>query len=985
MNMPPSKHRLFALLFFASGFAGLIYESIWSHYLKLFLGHAAYAQTLVLAIFMGGMALGAALVGRWLRPMDNPLRAYALTELMIGLLALSFHWVFVGSTEWVYGLAQSGTLGVSGFVVAKWSLAIALILPASTLLGATFPLFAAGLSRQSTGNEGYTLATLYFVNSLGGAVGVLVSGFLAIPAFGLPGTIGLAGVCNIAIALAAWLASKPMSGAAARKDVAPAFVVDKITALLLTVAFLTGASSFVYEIGWIRMLSLVLGGATHAFELMLSAFILGLALGGLWVRRRIDSHANPGALLGKVQVAMGLCALATLPLYALSFEFIGWLVTNTPKTEGGYLLLNLGRYGVSAAVMMPAAFCAGMTLPIATRLLFAHRRHGERAIGAIYSANTLGAIAGVAFAVHIGLPMLGLKFVVALGAAVDVLLGLWLLGVFARPQVRRYAGMALAGALIGGVLIRVGFDPQQLASGVYRYGQSRAVNTVLAMEDGKTATISVDRDALGALVIRTNGKPDASAYVNGTKSYRLDEVTMAMLSVLPLAIHPAPARIANIGFGSGITSHTLLTDPRVKAVDTIEIEPRMAELARFFLPLNYLAYEDPRSAIRFDDAKSYFAAQRQVYEVIISEPSNPWVSGVASLFSVEFYRHARRYMADDGLFVQWIQVYETHPDRVVSVLKALDAVFSDYLVFGSDDGDLILVATKKGSVSLPADGMGRLAPATRGLLERLEVRSSTDLSNRVIGNRALLSPWLKNNVVPTNSDFDPYLDNHADRDRFIGGGWSAGYLDGELSPSLLPQMLGGRPAFESAAPLTLNAHFGDQAPALAAQRIFELRGGLTSQAPQHPLAAVVQANATRLIEECRNPPGGDAAYVLVKIGGTVLPYLSKEQGAFVLASLAAFPCMQIPGSPGEAWRSLLSSMAARETALGVAAETLLDSGEGKTEARARFLFALAATGYLSGGDLPRAQAVWARFGDRIAPLSKRNLALQILHAHVHRD
>jgi len=983
--MRPSQHSLFTLVFFASGFAGLIYESIWSHYLKLFLGHAAYAQTLVLAIFMGGMALGAAAAGRALRRLGNPLRAYALTEGAIGVLALAFHPVFVESTEGLYRLAESGALGAAAFAAAKWSLAVALILPAATLLGATFPLFAAGLARHARGREGHTFATLYFVNSLGGAIGVLASGFWAIPALGLPGTIALAGACNLAIAaVSAWAAAGTGRATPAPDDRAP-FALDRLTALLLAVAFVTGASSFVYEVGWIRMLSLVLGSATHSFELMLSAFILGLALGGLWVRRRIDDHANVGALLGQVQVVMGLCALATLPLYAASFEFIGWLVSAAPRTDRGYLLLNLGRYGVSAAVMMPAAFCAGMTLPLATRLLFGHRRHGERAIGAIYSANTLGAIAGVAFAIHVGLPVLGLRHVVALGAAIDVLLGLWLLGVFARPRAMPYAGVALAGSVAGALLIRAGFDPQQLASGVYRSGQSRIDNTVLAMADGKTATVSVDRDAAGAIAIRTNGKADASAYVDRGGAYRTDEVTMALIPALPLAIHAAPARIANIGFGSGITAHTLLSDPRVAAVDSIEIEPRMVELARYFRPLNASAYDDPRSAVHYDDAKSYFAARRQRYDMIVSEPSNPWVSGVASLFSIEFYRHVQRYLADDGLFVQWIQVYETHPDRVVSVLKAMDAVFGDYLLFGANHGDLVLVAKRRGPLALPADALERLAPATRRLVDRLEVRSNGDFTVRLIGDKALLGPWLKARDVPANSDFRPFLDTHADRDRFVGGGWPASHIEGELSPNLLPQLLGGRPSFETPADITLNTHFGDQAPALAAQRVFERLLGLPMRVPAHPVARVVEAAAADLLAACRQPPNGDAPYAMVRIAGTVLPYLSAEQGRVLLERLRGQACLQMPGAAGDAWRELLARVAARDPALARSADALLQAGEGRTPVRARFLLGLALAGHLAAGDRAGARAAWARHGEAVAPPAQRNLALQILVAHLDGD
>jgi spermidine synthase len=323
MEKPLGRYR--DLIFFASGFAGLIYESIWTHYLKLFLGHAAYAQTLVLVIFMGGMAVGAGVTGRYTARVQRPLRIYAVIEASIGILALAFHPVFVGTTDGFYDTALARHFDVSTFTAIKWSLATLLILPQSILLGATFPVFAAAATRETPAAEGRSIASLYFANSLGGAIGVLASGFLLVPSLGLPGTIATAGALNLAIAgivysMATLAARAPApapvpapaelgdaahrrvprkskagralrAGAVAVANTKGAIAKSMTTgfaasaaaqmrappALLIAASALTGAASFIYEVGWIRMLSLVLGSATHSFELMLSAFILGLA------------------------------------------------------------------------------------------------------------------------------------------------------------------------------------------------------------------------------------------------------------------------------------------------------------------------------------------------------------------------------------------------------------------------------------------------------------------------------------------------------------------------------------------------------------------------------------------------------------------------------------------------------------------------------------------------------------------------------------
>lgn len=973
--------HLLWLIFFASGFAGLIYESIWTHYLKLFLGHAAYAQTLVLGIFMGGMAAGAALVARFSARVQNPLRIYAVVETLIGCFAFVFHPLFELTTNGFYDANLAGSLGDTGFVLAKWTIAALLIVPQSVLLGATFPLFAAGAIRRGGGsNHGRVISILYFANSIGGAIGVLLSGFFLIPAVGLPGTIVTAGVLNLVIAVIAFRTGAA-NAAAAGATAGNYCSLGAEGWFLLGISFFTGASSFVYEVGWIRMLSLVLGSATHAFELMLSAFITGLACGGLWIRKRIDVVAAPGVFLGYIQLAMGCAAIATLPLHNLSFDLVAWLVKTAPKTDGGYSLFNLLRYGVAAVIMFPAAFCAGMTLPMVTRILYSRPGQQERAIGLVYSANTFGAITGLAFAMLIGLPFIGLNYLVASGAMVDVLLGAALILVYGGARKIYPALAATLACGIGTMATAATFDPQKLVSGVFRSGQPKTSGQIIKIVHGRTATISTEINE-GAVFIRTNGKTDASAVRGFPVEYRMDEVTMTLTAAIPLLLHQAPRKVANIGFGSGITGETLLADPRVERLDSIEIEPQMVELARAFTGRNNRLYADPRSKIHIDDAKAFFAAAGTRYDLIVSEPSNPWVSGVAGLFSKEFYRHVVRHMERDGLFAQWLQVYESHPDRVASVLKAVGEVFEDYLVVAVDFGDLLIIARPQGRITLAEGDFQRLSPQIRQWLWRLDVANASDITLRVMGNKALLAPWLARKAVPANSDFHPYVDTHADRDRFIGRNAELQGL--ALSAYPIPELLGVRPPLAAQAPLTINQHFGPKPPALLARLLVEggPAGDALARAVPANLPLALHQEARQVVDDCRNPPLGDAPYAISRLLITVLPYLSAADARSLVQSLVDASCLSALNGAQAPWATLLKSVLDRNPQeLGIAAQQLLENGQGATPARARYLLGMAMLGHLASDRPQQARKVWETHARNAIGDQPPGIELEVLHAH----
>jgi spermidine synthase len=765
---PTERNRYFIYLslFCLSGFSGLIYESIWTHYLKLYLGHAAYAQTLVLIIFMGGMAIGSAVAGRYGFRIPNILRAYAVLEILIGIAAILFHDVFTDVIEFSYTELFPSLGSPASIAAAKWSAAALLILPQSILLGATFPFMSSGIVRRFPKNPGKSLATLYFLNSLGAAIGVLTSGFFLIPKVGLPGTVAIAGVTNIILGCLVWVLARRdgrdsiATNTKGRKSEA---TFNSTLVGFLLIAGITGAASFLYEIAWIRMLSMVLGSTTHAFELMLSAFIFGLAIGGFIIHKKIDLFHSPTRVLGWIQILMGLLAAVTLAQYSIAFESMSYAVGYLEKNETGYLLFNLISHSIALAIMLPATICAGMTLPLISFSLI-KRGYSESSIGFVYASNTVGAIVGVILAVQLILPTFGLKAVILTGAILDVALGIFILRISSANHQRKvWSVTAIVSSFVLAIFaFSLELDPVKMASGVYLSGETERYGEIRFQQHGKTATITTfGKDQY--LAVSTNGKIEAAIdNANTTK----DEPTMTLAGLLPLAIHPDAQKLAVIGIGSGLTSHTVLNHPKVKIVDTIEIEPAMVNASRQFgYRVNNL-FSDQRSRIHIEDAKVFFASQGVRYDVIISEPSNPWVSGVAGLFTTEFYELIPNYLNNDGLLIQWLHLYHLKPALVASVIKAIDASgFSDYAIYALNQSDIAIIASNR-SVPAPSSSIFHYKSLQKDL-SNIGVESEEDLNLRLIGYKSKLQPFFNSYKVPVNSDYYPYLDYQASKSRYL--------------------------------------------------------------------------------------------------------------------------------------------------------------------------------------------------------------------------
>ena len=974
---------VFFIAFWLSGFSALMYESVWTHYIKLFLGHAAYAQTLVLVVFMGGLALGSWIASRRSVQWKNLLRAYAGVEGLIGIAALLFHKTFVSATDFTYDHLLPAVQTVVVAHGIKWGLAAAFVLPQSILLGMTFPLMSGGIIRRFPSTPGASLSMLYFSNSFGAALGVLFSGFVLIARVGLPGTMFTAGLINVMLALVIWLLttheieSAPDAVALQRQ----AGRLSAIGTVMLGAAFVTGAASFLYEIAWIRGLSMVLGGSTHSFELMLSAFILGLGLGALWIRRRIDLLQSPAHLLGYLQIAMGLFALATLPLFSGVFEFMQYIVEAISHTDQGYRLYHVFLHALCLLVMLPATFCAGTTLPLMTHLLL-RRGEGERAIGAVYAANTLGAIVGVILAIHLLMPWVGVKGVLWVGAALDMALGVFLLcGDGAHQRRFRFAVpvFATTAALMVAALF-AHLDPKHMLSGVFRGAPAKLSDDsqVLFLRDGKTATIGLVRYPSGLVTISTNGKIDAALYVEGSNSSQ-DEATMIVAGALGLALHPGARSAANIGFGSGLTTHVMLSTPQLERLDTVEMEPYMVEAAKGYGARVERAFTDPRSHIHIEDAKTFFSSHRQRYDVIVSEPSNPWVSGVASLFSHEFYARVGDYLQPDGLFLQWVQLYETEPTVIASIVKALSAHFSDYVIYNTDDTNMIIVARKQGQVGM-LDPNVVAQPGLATELRRIHISSAADLQVRRIGTKRTLDPMFQSFDVPSNSDYFPFVDLAADRARFIERAKAVPLFGLTVQPLPMLEMLDpiaqSVPAgLDALSTSPLRTRLIADARALR-QSLLDDRYG---DAPRtiRPTALLPQL-LLRACDEARSREAWIDS--LIDLAAAVNPHLSPDELESVWHKLERERCFfRLVGQQRE-WFGLVRAVSRRDaTSMATLSERILEFPETvRNPSRVRYAVMSGMLGYIVKGEPDQALSLWAKFGSNVIPIDSPTLEARFL-------
>ena len=682
--MTRDSAKVAALLFF-SGASALIYQTVWLRQFRLIFGASTFATGAVLAIFMLGLGLGSAHLGKRADAKDKPLAYYARLELFIAIAAAISPLLLSLAAKIYFASGGSPELGLFGATLLRLVLAIVILGPATLLMGGTLPAAARSVETDDDAGRRVT-ALLYGVNTLGAVAGALLSTFVLLERFGNRATLFLAVGVNVIVAVIAWVMN--VGRASARPDETPEGRAEARPTFFYLAAATVGFAFLLMELVWYRMLSPILGGTTYMFGLVLAVALAGIGLGGTLyaVFRR------GAATIGGFAITCSLEALAIAIPFALGDRIA--LLANALRGLGA---MGFGGHVtawtiVTMIVVFPAAVIAGVQFPLLIALLGRGRENIGRQIGAVYAWNTAGAIAG-SLAGGFGLmPLLS-----APGTWRLVVILLVVLAFIATLRDRRALAMA-AGLLAIACIATMGPTAVWRHSGI---GAARApaftsknelrrwINdtrrTMLWERDGRESSVAIV--AISDISFIVNGKSDGSA--------RGDAGTQVMQGIIAAALHPKPESALVIGLGTGSSAGWLGAIPSVKRVDAVELEPVVLDVARVCAPVNAGVMANPKVHITIGDAREVLLTSGRTYDVIASEPSNPYRAGIASLFTREFYVSASDRLNRRGIFAQWVQSYAVHPDTLRTIYATLTSVFPHVQTWWTTGGDLMLIAAKE--------------------------------------------------------------------------------------------------------------------------------------------------------------------------------------------------------------------------------------------------------------------------------------------------
>lgn len=692
--------KSFALvLFFVSGACGLLYELVWIRTAGTIIGNTTYAVGTVVAVFMGGLALGARWGGRAAdrRRGASLLGLYGVLEGGVAFTALLVPAAF-GASEAVFRILWNtvGEIGPLYAALRVLLVAVLLIVP-TTLMGATLPVLVRFLS-NSASSSARDAGQAYAINTLGGVAGTLAAGFWMIPALGLRATLFVAGGLNLLIALGAILLARGKGGGAL-----PTLPQERPPRrLALAVSAISGLTSLSYEVAWSRSLVLSMGSSVQAMTLILSAFILGLACGSAAAAPLANRRKDPIKALAILQGSVGVAALVLLPFLGDLPLQVARVVASPGRSYGSLLAAEFGL--IALMIFIPATIL-GAVFPFACRLAAGSDEAVGRNVGAVYTWNTVGSILGTAAASFVLVPALGLSATIRLAATLNLILAAVLLY---SSGTTRLAAIAPATALLVGWLLPA-WNPSVLASGSYLYGRTyaagaRAAN--LSMGDyveQHSPPVASYWDAYGLATVHQQG-PVTALRVNGkvdASTGPLDSETQILVGHLPILHHPAPRRALVIGLGGGFTLGAVARHP-LEHIDCVEISHAVVRASAHFVKATGDPLSDRRRVRLIEgDGRNLVQFSRESYDVIISEPSNLWVSGMANLFTLDFFQAVRRRLSRGGIFCQWLYASGLDVTDFRLVLRTFFTAFpfgsfwevqpgGDYILLGCEtDGPMV--------------------------------------------------------------------------------------------------------------------------------------------------------------------------------------------------------------------------------------------------------------------------------------------------------
>jgi spermidine synthase len=759
--------RGLSLLFFASGCAALVYETVWFHLVQLVVGASSISVAVLLCSFMGGMALGSAWLPRLFPLTAHPLRVVAVLEAGIAVLGLLIPFALP-----VVQQAYVAAVGYGYGGILLRALVCGLVLtPPTMLMGATLPVVARWLSssRDGASDTGF----LYTANIAGGAVGTVLAGFYLLRVYDTVIAGAVAVAINLVVAVAAWaianrspspatVAPAPLASACAREESgelrrdladlsaeASAQVeaasgreggpLASSVAPIYAVAALSGFTALGAEVVWTRQLSLLFGASVYTFSLILAVYLGGLGVGSFAGSSLARRSSNPAVWLGRVQLllaaAIGFGAwmiVNALPLWQPTKEFLPW-VRATPSLAFTFDALRC------AVALLPATMLWGVSFPLALAAGPGHAHFG-RHVARVNAINTAGALAGTLTLTLIGVPIVGSQVAQQFLVVVAAVSGLGLLWTVTTE--RRVIPIATA-LIVAAIAVAV---VPPVPGRLIAYGRSvnswASIKRFLYLAEGATASVAVTEHIGGTRQFHIAGKVEAS-------DLDVDMRLERMLGHVPALVHPKPRSILIVGVGAGVTAGALSIHPEVERIVVCEIEPMVPASARtYFGEENHHVFDDPRVELIFDDARHFLQTTRETFDIITSDPIHPWVRGAATLYSLEYLELARAHLNPGGVVTQWIPLYETDERSVKSEIATFAQVFPDTTLWNPDmleEGyDLVALGRVAPGVISEAAIAKRLeaSDAVRESLAAVSLKSAAAVLATYAGRAQDLAPWL---------------------------------------------------------------------------------------------------------------------------------------------------------------------------------------------------------------------------------------------------
>jgi spermidine synthase len=809
LNPPPgltASHRslpLLLLLFVGSGCAALIYEIVWFQLLQLVIGSTAVSLGVLLGTFMGGMCLGSLGLPRLISARHHPLRVYALLELGIGIIGIGvlFAIPFIEQVYTAFGHGPAG-IWLRGLVSGMC------LLPPTLLMGATLPAIARWVE---TTPQGVAWLGFFYGGNIAGAVfGCLLAGFYLLRVYDVALATYVAVALNGAVAvislgLAARTPHRPPADdpTPGRAQAAPG-----AWAVYVTIA-LSGLGALGAEVVWTRLVSLLLGGTVYTFSLILAVFLLGLGIGSSVGSFLARSTTSPRLALGSCQMLLAAAIAWTAFMLAHSLPY--WPINPELSTSPWFTFqLDLAR---CLWALLPAACLWGASFPLALAAVAARGQDPGQLVGGVYAANTVGAIVGaLAFAMLV-IPWVGTQWAQRLLIALSVASALFLLAPLLWPYRANAKGgqepkepavwvtgavSVLAALVLAAVL---GWSVSPVPWGMIAYGRYMAtkgnqlkpgmieekdvpldsdltdVYCTYAAE-GMNVSVAVTYSRTGVRNFHGAGKVQAS-------SEPVDMRLQRLLGHISALAHPKPESVLIVGCGAGVTAGTFVLHPDIQRIVICDIEPLVPKhVAPRFAKENYDVVNDPRTTLVFDDGRHFIRTTREQFDIITSDPIDPWVKGCAALNTEEYYQMCKQRLKPGGVMSLWIPFYESNADTAKSVIATFFKVFPNGIIWSNDSNgegyDAVLFGQVEPVQINVDEWQQRLERADhkRVLLSLAEVGfgSAIDMLATYAGHAPRLEGWMRGAQINTDRNL---------RLQYLAGMWLNSFMGGEILTGIL--------------------------------------------------------------------------------------------------------------------------------------------------------------------------------------------------------